>query len=188
MKQIIYLIILSSFLLGCRTKTKAISILKEDRTEIERIKIDSVKESVQNEETKKITDQVIKKQVDDFSGDIIIKGKSDSLNPLVYHNIVGKDTIQSISIIGNAEYSINNHYKKYSEENLQTKNEESSNFIQDFAKTAVSKATIKDVAAVVKNKTTEITSRGFQAGTWIVITIVVVFLLFIFFTYKYFKK
>ncbi|WP_426473454.1 hypothetical protein [Chryseobacterium balustinum] len=188
MKQILILILLSSLLLGCRTKHKIVSFTKEGKTEIERVKLDSVKVIVKKEDSKKITDQNIKNKKEDFSGDIIIKGKSDSLNPLVYHNIVGKDTIQSVSIIGNAEYSINNHYKKSSEENQQTKKEESTNIIQHLAKTAVSKETIKDVASAVSEETKKIKSTGFQSGTWIVITIIAVFLICIFFTYKYFKK
>ncbi|AZA73583.1 hypothetical protein [Chryseobacterium indoltheticum] len=165
-----------------------VSFTKEGKTEVERVKLDSVKEIIRKDETKKITDQVVKKKVEDFSGDIIIKGKADSLTPLVYHNVVGKDTLQSILIKGNADFTISNHYKKAEEKTEGCKKEESTNFIQDLAKTAVSKETIKDVASAVSTKTNDITSTGFQAGTWIVITIVVTFLIFIFFVYKYFKK
>ncbi|AZA60769.1 hypothetical protein EG340_06825 [Chryseobacterium indoltheticum] len=165
-----------------------VSFTKEGKTEVERVKVDSVKEIIRKDETKKITDQAVKKQVEDFSGDIIIKGKADSLTPLVYHNVVGKDTLQSILIKGNADFTISNHYKKAEEKTEGSKKEESTNFIQDLAKTAVSKETIKDVASAVSTKTNDITSTGFQAGTWIVITIVVTFLIFIFFVYKYFKK
>jgi hypothetical protein len=188
MKQILILILLSSLIFSCRTRQKSVSFTKEGKTEVIRVKLDSVKEVFKKEDLKNVTDQNTQNKKEDFSGDIIIKGKSDSLNPLVYHNIVGKDTIQSVSIIGNAEYSINNHYKKSSEENLQTKKEESTNIIQDLAKTAVSKETIKDVASAVSEETKKIKSTGFQSGTWIVITIIAVFLIFIFFTYKYFKK
>jgi hypothetical protein len=168
MKKILILILLSSLILGCRTKHKTISILKEGKTEIERVKLDSVKEIIRKDETKKITDQVVKKQVEDFSGEIVIKGKADSLNPLVYHNVIGKDTLQSIFIKGKAEFTISNHYKKGAEKTEESKKEESTNFIQDLAKTAVSKETIKDVASAVSTKTNDITSKGFQAGGWIV--------------------
>ena len=188
MKQVVILILLTSLLLGCRTKHKVVSFTKEGKTEVELVKFDSVKEIIRKDETKKITDQIVKKKVEDFSGDIIIKGKSDSLNPLTYHNIVGKDTIQSISITGKADFTISNHYKKAEEKTEGSKKEEYANFIQDLAKTAVSKETIKDVASAVSTKTNDITSTGFQAGTWIVITIVATFLIFIFFVYKYFKK
>lgn len=188
MKQIIILILLSSLIFSCRTRQKSVSFTREGRTEIERVKLDSVKEVVKKEELKKITDQVKQVKKDDFSGDIIIKGKSDSLNPLEYHNIVGKDTLQTITIRGNAEYRINNHYQKSSENSKETKKEESTNIIQDLAKTAVSKETISDIASVVTSKTKEITSKGFQAGFWIVFAILGIVLILIFFIYKYFKK
>lgn len=187
MKQILILILVFS-LLGCRTKHKTISVLKEGRTEIERVKLDSVKEIIRKEETKKITDQIIKKQEEDFSGDIIIKGKADSLNPLIYHNIIGKDTLQSILIKGNADFTINNHYKKSTEDIEDKKKEESTNFIQDLAKTAVSKETIKDVAAAVTSKTNDIQSKGFQAGGWIVFAVLGVVTLIIGGLFIYFKN
>lgn len=188
MKQIIILILLSSLLFSCRTRQKSVSFTKEGRTEIERVKVDSFKEAAKKEDVTKVTDEVKQVKKEDFSGDIIIKGKSDSLNPLVYHNIAGKDTLQSITIKGNAEFTINNHYKKETEDSKQIQKEQSTNIIQDLAKTAVSKETIKDVASAVTSTTKNIKSYGLQAGTWIVITIVLIFLIFIFFVYKYFKK
>jgi hypothetical protein len=188
MKQILILILLSSLIFGCRTKQKSVSFTKEAKTEIERVKLDSVKEVVKKEDVTKITDQVKQIKKEDFSGDIIIKGKSDSLNPLIYHNIVGKDTLQSITINGNAEYSINNHYKKESEDSKEVQKEQSTNIIQDLAKTAVSKETIKDVASAVTNTTKKIKSNGLQAGVWIWLAVICVVAIFIFFAYKYFKK
>lgn len=188
MKKILILILLGNLIFGCRTKHKTISFIKENKTEIKRIKLDSVKEIIHRDETKKITDQVVKKQVEDFSGDIVIKGKADSLNPLVYHNIVGMDTLQSISIKGKADFTISNHYKKVTENTEEKKKEESTNFIQDLAKTAVSKETIKDVASAVTSKTNDIKSKGFQAGGWIVFAILGVVFLVIGGLFIYFKK
>ncbi|MGE8535161.1 MAG: hypothetical protein ACN6OJ_11315 [Chryseobacterium sp.] len=178
--KILIIILLSSILLGCRTKHKTSFYSKEGRTEIERITLDSAKEKTVKESTKKVTDQVIKKQTEDFSGDIIIKGKSDTLNPLIFHNVVSGDTLQSIVIRGTADYYINNHYRKSSEDKKETSSEEKTNIIQDLAKTAVSKETIKAVAAEVKEKTKEITADGFQAGMWIVFAILGIVLIIIF--------
>lgn len=175
-------------LLGCRTKHKTSFYSKEGRTEIERITLDSAKEKTVKESTKKVTDQAVKKQTEDFSGDIIIKGKSDTLNPLIFHNVVSGDTLQSIVIRGTADYYINNHYRKSSEDKKETSSEEKTNIIQDLAKTAVSKETIKAVAAEVEKKTTEIKATGFQGGMWIVFTVLGIVLIVIFFTYKYFRK
>jgi len=168
MKQILILIILFSFL-GCRTKQKASFYKTEGRTDIERIKFDSLRETVKKNETKKVTDNSVQQQKSEFEGDIIIKGKSDSLNPLEFHNVVGSDTLQSITIRGNADYVINNHFKNSKEDTKESRKENSTNVIQQTARDLVSKETIKEVAAVVTEKTREIKAKGFQFGVWITV-------------------
>lgn len=186
--KILIIILLTSLLLGCRTKHKTSLYSREGKTEIERIKFDSVKERCLKESTKKITDKTIKKQLENFSGDIIIRGKSDILNPLIFHNVVSGDTLQSILIRGTADYYINNHYKKSTENKEASKKEEKTNIIQDLAKTAVSKETIKEVASEVVKKTNDITSKGFQFGIYWVLGILGVFVLVVFGIYKYLKR
>lgn len=186
--RILIIILLSSLLLGCRTKHKTSFYSNEGRTEIERVKLDSVKEKEVKESTKKVADQTVKKKLEDFSGDIIIRGKSDTLNPLVFHNVVSGDTLQSIVIRGTADYYINNHYRKTSEDKQEISNVEKTNIIQDLAKTAVSKETIKAVAAEVEKKTNDIKTKGFQAGLWIVLALLGVVGIVIFGIYKYFKR
>lgn len=186
--KILIIILLSSLLLGCRTKHKTSFYSKEGRTEIERLKLDSVKEKEVKESTKKVTDQTVKKNLQDFSGDIVIKGKSDTLNPLVFHNVVSGDTLQSIVIRGTADYYINNHYRKSLEDKKESSIEEKTNIIQDLAKTAVSKETIKKVAAEVEKKTNDIKAKGFQAGWWIVLAVFGVVAIVIFGIYKYLKR
>lgn len=186
--RILIIILLSSLLLGCRTKHKTSFYSKEGRTEIERITLDSVKESTIKESTKKVTDQMVKKKLEDFSGDIIIKGKSDTLNPFIFHNVVSGDTLQSIVIRGTADYYINNHYRKSAEDKKETSSEEKTNIIQDLAKTAVSKETIKKVAEEVEKKTNDIKTNGFQAGFWIVMAVLGAVGIVILGIYKYLKK
>lgn len=186
--KILIIILLSSLLLGCRTKHKTSFYSKEGRAEIERLKLDSVKEKAVKESTKKVSDQTVKKQIQDFSGDIVIKGKSDTLNPLVFHNVVSGDTLQSIVIRGTADYYINNHYRKTSEDKKESSSEEKTNIIQDLAKTAVSKETIKKVAAEVEKKTNDIKSKGFQGGMWIVLAILGIVAIIIFGIYKYLTR
>lgn len=188
MKKILILIILSSLILGCRTKQKAVTFTKEGRTEIERVKLDSVKEQTVKQETKKVTDNTIQEKKDEFSANIIIKGKSDSLNPLQFHNIVNGDTLQSISIRGNADYIINNHFQKNNNQKSESGKEENTNIIQQTARDLVSKETIKDVASTVTNTTKKITSRGFQAGAWIVWAVLGIVLILATGIYFYFKK
>lgn len=186
--KILIIILLSSLLLGCRTKHKTSFYSREGKTDIERIKIDSVKEKISKEITKKVVDQTVKKQIKDFSGDILIRGKSDTLNPFIFHNVVAGDTLQSIVIRGKADYYINNHYQKSTEEKKESSREEKTNIIQDLAKTAVSKETIKSVATKVEQKTKDIKSTGFQAGLWVVFVVLGIALIIIFFIYKYLKK
>ncbi|WP_288435381.1 hypothetical protein [uncultured Chryseobacterium sp.] len=186
--RILIIILLSSLLLGCRTKHKTSFYSKEGRTEIDHITLDSVKEIAIKESTKKVTDQMVKKKLEDFSGDIIIKGKSDTLSPFIFHNIVSGDTLQSIVIRGTADYYINNHYRKSAEDKKETSSEEKTNIIQDLAKTAVSKETIKKVAAEVEKKTNDIKTKGFQAGFWIVLAVLGTVGIVIFGIYKYLKK
>ena len=46
-------------------------------------------------------------------GDIVIKGKTDSLNKdFKFHNVVNGDTISDIYISGNADFVIKNRWKK----------------------------------------------------------------------------
>lgn len=170
MKQILILIFLLSFL-GCRTKQKVSLYKTEGRTEIERVKFDSVRETVNKTETKKVTDNTVQNQKNEFEGDIVIKGKSDSLNPLEFHNIVGSDTLQSITIRGNADYVINNRFKNSKEDLKESKTEQSTNVIQRTARDLVSKKTIKEVAAVVTEKSKEMKEKGFTFGVWSVVII-----------------
>lgn len=186
--KIVILILLSSLILGCRSKHKLTSITKEGRTEIERIKIDSV--STKTEKIKQATtaENTVKSKEQEFSGDIIIKGKSDSLNPLLYHNIVNGDTLQSILIKGNADFIINNHYKKAQQEKVETKKEENLNDLQIFARKTVSKGTIKEVASKIQSESTKIKSNGLQFGGWITVIILGVVALIIIGLMIYFKR
>lgn len=186
--KILIIILLSSLLLGCRTKHKTSFYSLEGKTDIERVKMDSVKQKTVKESTKKVIDQVIKKKLQDFSGDIVIRGKSDTLNPFIFHNVVAGDTLQSIVIRGTADYYVNNHYKKTTEYKKESSRDEKTNIIQDLAKTAISKETIKSIATKVEQKTKDIKIKGFQAGSWIFFTLIGISLLIVFFIYKYLKK
>lgn len=130
----------------------------------------------------------VQEKKDDFSGDIIIKGKADSLNPLEYHNIINGDTIQSISIKGNADYQINNHFQKTDNNKTESGKEESLNVIQKAARDMVSKETIKDVASTVETKAKEITEKGFTSGVWFTVIIIGISALVLLFLYIWLRK
>lgn len=186
--KILLLIFFSGLILCCRSKHKITTTYKENEKETDKVKVDSF--NVQNTQSVQNTsvDALLKEKKNEISGEVLITGKSDLSNPFVFHNVVGSDTIQSISIIGNAEYSINNHYTKVDNKKSEIRREKFTNIIQNLAQNTVSREKIKEVDSAVFEEIKKIKANGFQAGTWIVVTIVVTFLIFIFFTYKYFKK
>ncbi|MCX8533053.1 hypothetical protein [Chryseobacterium luquanense] len=186
--KILILISTISIAFACRSKHKIINDYKEKLKETENVKVDSVSlkklQSFQNEST----DLTVQEKKNEMSGNISIKGKSDESNPFVFHNVVGNDTVQSISIMGTAEYLISNHYAKYDNKKSEVTKQESATVTQDFAHRTVLKETKKEVFSEVNQKTKEIKAKGFQAGTWIVITIGIMILILTFFIYKYLKK
>ncbi len=179
--------VLLILMISCRTSHKASFYTKEGKTEAEQLTMDSLKEKDIKESTKKVSDQTVKKQFEDFSGDIVIRGKSDTLNPLVFHNVVSGDTLQSIVIRGEAEYYINNHYQKSIEDKAETLREEKINALKEKVKTAISEDNIKVVASEVIQKSKEVKSRGIQAAVWIFLAVVAITSILFFFIYKYFK-
>jgi hypothetical protein len=186
--KIMLLIFLSSLILGCRSKHKITTHYKEDTKETEKIKTDSSSvqslQLIQNASANVLLDE----KKNEGSGEVLIKGKSDASNPFVFHNVVGSDTIQSISIRGNAEYLISNHYTKSDYKKAEVKKEESVNVIQDITQKVVSKEKTKEITLAVSEDIKKIQSNGFQAGAWIVIAVAAIILILTFFTYKYFKK
>lgn len=186
--KILLLIIWSSLILSCRTKNKITTDYKENKKETEKVKIDSF--SLQSSKSIQIgsADAVLNEKKNEISGDVLIKGKSEVSNPFVFHNVVGSDTIQSISIMGNAEYSISNHYAKADHKKSEVKKEEFTHLIQEVAQKAVSKETIKEMASAVSEETKKTKVNGFEVAVWILITIIGITLILIFFTYTYFKK
>lgn len=186
--KILLLVIFSGLILCCRSKTKIATTYKENIQETEKVKVDSL--SLQSLQSTQSTsaDVLLKEEKNEASGEILIKGKSDPSNPFVFHNVIGSDTIQSISIIGNAEYSINNHYAKADNKKAEVRKEKFTNIIQDLAQNTVSREKIKKVDSVVFEETKKIKVNGFELAVWICITVLGITLILIFFTYKYFKR
>ncbi|MFL9833742.1 hypothetical protein [Chryseobacterium terrae] len=186
--KILLLILFSGLILCCRSKHKITNDYQENKKQTEKVKVDSVNVQHSNSIQNVSVDATLKESKNENSGEILITGKSDPANPFVFHNVIGSDTVQSISIKGNAEYSINNHYRKTDNKESEIKREKFTHIFRDFDQNIVSKEKIKELNSKISEETKEIKATGFQAGTWVVITIVVTFLIFIFFVYKYFKK
>jgi PBP1b-binding outer membrane lipoprotein LpoB len=142
--KILLLMIFSGLILGgCRSKQKITTVSRENIRETETVKVDSL--NLQNSETiqSELKDLAVKEKINEISGDFSITGKSDLSSPFVFHNVVGKDTVQSISIMGNAEYSIRNHYAKASNEKTENIKEAFSNISREANKNSVFKETEK---------------------------------------------
>ncbi|MGN7863255.1 hypothetical protein [Chryseobacterium sp. 22458] len=186
--KILLLIVFSSLMMGCRSKHKITTTYKENTKEKEKVEVDSSGfRNIQSVEGK--TDEVlVSENKDEISGDLFIQGKSDVSNPFTFHQVVGGDTVQSISIKGTAEYSISNRYTKGDYRKQEIKKDESVNMIQDSAQQSVSKETIKEVDAKISEETKNIKLNGLDAAAWVFITIMGITLILLFFTYTYFKK
>lgn len=186
--QILLLITFISMAFGCRSKNKVIAKYEEKKQESEQLKIDSLSSQNQQSVKNASSETLSNDRKDKQSGEILIKGKSDPSSPFVYHNIVGKDTIQSISIVGNAEYFINNHYVKFDSKKLEVMKKESIQLIQNTDQKTFSKEVNKESELKTSEETKKIKVNGLQAGAWIVIAVATGILILAFFTYKYFKK
>lgn len=185
MKKIIILILLCS-LIGCSNRRKHVEISKESTTEIEKISLDSVKAETSKIDTKKITDKNIDQKKNEVSGDIIIRGKTDSITDFKFHNVVNGDTLQVINITGNSTFEIKNKYSKSEEKTVEKSSEENLNIIQKAARTAVAKSTIKKVATEVKQVDKNVKSKGFQFPVYLIIGASVLMLIVLFFLWKKF--
>lgn len=187
--KILLLIIFSGLMLGCcRSKQKVTTVSKENIQETEKVKVDSLSLLHSESSERKSADISIKEYKNELSGDMSITGKSDASNPFIFHNIVGNDTIQSISIMGNAEYSINNHYTKASSKKSENKKEELTNVSQDIAQNKVSKEAAREKTSEASQETKKIKVTGFEITAWIFMTILGITVILMFFAYKYFKK
>ncbi|SMP13171.1 hypothetical protein [Chryseobacterium profundimaris] len=187
--KILLLMIFCCLILGCcRSKQKVTTVSRENIQETQKEKVDSL--SLQRSETIQTGLENISttEKNNEISEDISVKGKSDISNPFVFHNVVGKDTVQSISILGNAEYSIRNHYTKTSNKKTESRKDEFTNAFQQENQNTVSKETEKEKTSVVSQETKTIKVTGFGIAAWIFITVFGITVILLFFTYKYFKR
>ncbi|VXB02422.1 hypothetical protein [Chryseobacterium sp. 8AT] len=175
-------------MMGCKTK----QIVKSSETQKEFEKVNSKKDSIQNEvknqEKEVISEKKSTDQKKDSQTEIDIIGKAETDKPLEIFNIENGDTLQSLKVTGNANVIFRSKASKSNEVKTERKSESLVEKFKQFSENIVEENNVKERFKEVKNKTKDVKVKGFQAGTWIVITIVIFFLIFIFFIYKYFKK
>lgn len=159
-------------LISCRSRKKLREVSELNRKET--LKIDLKSLSVKKDSVIKITEKKKTeiKKIDNNDGEIIIKGKTDSIKPFEFHNIINGDTISSISITGNADFQIKNHWNKVDEKTETKEENKDLDFVAKTARDLVSKETIKKVAEEVKNARTEVKTSGLPAIVYIIAGII----------------
>lgn len=183
MKRLIPFMLILIILTSCRTRTKDLAINEYQYAEIEKIdtntvvSLDKSVQKIDKIEIKK--DQTVKEN----DGDIIIKGKTDSLKDFNFHNIVDGDTLSDIYISGNADFIIKNRWKQTQKKETEKSESESLNIVAEIARKSVAQSTIKEVAIELKTKDVKVKSTGFSFPIYLIIggAVIVVILLFWFF-------
>lgn len=161
------LLILLAFLLlvGCSTRKKNVLITDYKSSEVTRVQADSTEDKKVTEQKKVIDNARVEKKETESVANVKIEGKTDSLNSFDYNALFGGDSLR-IQIRGNAQFSIltSNSNKASKEEKKAEK--EDLNIIQEVARKAVAKETIKDVAEKVKEVSKDVTAKSFTFGAW----------------------
>ena len=174
-------------MLGCRSRKKAVQI-----SEIQRTETTSADTNVVVSEEKKLHDldkktEKIDQKEKSNNGDIVIKGKTDSLNKdFRFHNVVNGDTISDIYISGNADFIIKNRWKQIDKKEIKETVTEKLNIIASIARKSVAQKTIKKVAEKIKAKEVSVKSSGFQFPVYLIIGFAVLLLILLGFLWKKF--
>lgn len=174
-------------MLGCRSRKKAVQI-----SEIQRTETTSADTNVVVSEEKKLHDldkktEKIEQKEKSNNGDIVIKGKTDSLNKdFKFHNVVNGDTISDIYISGNADFVIKNRWKQIDKKEIKETVTEKLNIIANIARKSVAQKTIKEVAEKIKSKEVSVKSSGLQFPVYIIIGFAVLLLVLLWFLWKKF--
>ena len=174
-------------ILGCRNRKKAVQI-----SEIQRTETTSADTNVVVSQEKKLHDldkktEKIEQKEKSNDGDIVIKGKTDSLKKdFKYHNVVNGDTISDIYISGNADFVIKNRWKQIDKKEIKETVTEKLNIIANIARKSVAQKTIKEVAEKIKSKEVAVKSSGFQFPMYIIISLAVLLLILLWFLWRKF--
>jgi hypothetical protein len=164
---------------SCRSKLKITEYSKG--AEIERVETETTKTNSSKEDL-----QAIKKNEKDVllkhnqnSGEIQINGKTDSANDFTYYNVQNGDTLQAISINGNADFIFRNKWNQEDKKETVKEKTEEVNKVAKVVRETVSQKTIKEVAKEAKHVNTKVKSTGFPFNIYVCGVIVVIVLILI---------
>lgn len=177
--KLVLIILVATITNSCRSKLKITEYSKG--AEIERIQTDtnkvvSIKEDLQA--IKQSEKDVILKH-NQNAGEIQINGKTDSANNFTYYNVQNGDTLQAISINGNADFIFRNKWNQEDKKETVKEKTEEINKVAKVARKAVSQKMIKEIAKEAKNVNTEVKSTGFPFNIYVCGLIVVIVLILI---------
>lgn len=155
------LLAISFIFSACRSRKKAVEYISEQKREV--LTVDSAavtetEEKVQAVKTEKKKEETKSNQA---AGEVEIKGNANGANPFKYENIVNGDTLQTITINGNADFVIRNRFTR--EETIKAVENftENLDIVATVARKAVAQSTIKDVAHTIKKVEKSTSSKGF---------------------------
>ena len=173
-------------ILGCRSRKKAVEISEYKLAEVTKIDTNTVVSS--EKKAQEVEKTIIKsdQKEKENDGDVLIKGKTDSLQDFKYHNVVNGDTISDIYISGNADFVIKNRWKQIDKKEIKETVTEKLNIIANIARKSVAQKTIKEVAEKIKSKEVSVKSSGFQFPMYIIIGFAVLLLVLLWFLWKKF--
>ena len=174
-------------ILGCRSRKKTVQISEIQRTETTKADTNVVvSEEKKLHELDKKTEKIDQKEKS-TDGDIVIKGKTDSLNKdFKFHNVVNGDTISDIYISGNADFVIKNRWKQIDKKEIKETVTDKLNIIATIARKSVAQKTIKEVAEKIKSKEVSVKSSDFQFPMYIIIGFAVLLLIILWFLWRKF--
>lgn len=181
--MILFLLLL---LTSCRSRNKHVEISEYKLAEVTRIDTNTVvSEEKKVQDLEKSTVKTDQKEKEN-NGDIIIKGKTDSLKDFTFHNVVNGDTLSDIHISGNADFIIKNRWKQIEKKEVTEKVTEKINLVAQIARKSVAQSTIKNVAEKLRTKETEVKSTGFSFPVYLIVGLAVLLLILLWFLWRKF--
>lgn len=168
MRKIVILILISLFIIGCKTKKVLKTENKEFYKNEETLKSETVeKEDIKNKISKESQEQN-KEDTKENKSEIQITGKVDIKNPVTYFNVIDGDTVDLFKITGNADFI----FKSLNSTKKSTINNKTTDITSDSrnSEKTVSHAveSVKKAIKEVQTKTVEVVKKDFTLGTYFV--------------------
>lgn len=140
--------------------------IQEKTEEVQKANIDSLASVQATALQKTVEKKQEQKKETEQKGSVEIKGKTDSANSFTYENVVGSDTL-SISITGNADFTIKNSFTSAVKENVEEVVVEKLDVIAELSRKVVAQKTIKEVATEIKKSDVQVKVKNFTMGAWL---------------------